>query len=80
MTGSPCFTCHGIDDYGFGSNKQHAIGQKDTDKNYPTPKLIKSLCSRKYIGKSVVSKVFCGIHRTYVLADVSGKEDGGLIE
>ena len=66
--------------YGFGSNKQHAIGQKDTDKNYPTPKLIKSLCSRKYIGKSVVSKVFCGIHRTYVLADVSGKEDGGLIE
>jgi serine/threonine protein kinase/alpha-tubulin suppressor-like RCC1 family protein len=61
--------------YGFGSNKQHCIGQKVKDKNYPTPTLIKSFCSRKYIGKSVVSKVFCGIHRTYVLADVGYKEN-----
>ena len=62
--------------YGFGSNKQHCIGQKLKDKNYPTPTLIKSFCSRKYIGKSTVSKVFCGIHRTYVLAGVGNKGNG----
>ena len=47
--------------YGFGSNTQYAIGQKD-QKTYPTPVLIKSFCSRKYIGQSIVSKAFCGIN------------------
>ena len=59
--------------YGFGSNKQYAIGQRD-QKTYYTPVLIKSFCSRKYIGQSIVSKAFCGINRTYILAEVSNKD------